>query len=214
MVKLKLELSLEFRATSEISGSGLLRSGPPRCGCDRTAIRPISAIGQKVLLSDCASCTGLVMGERFRALIGFVWPARNGTASDTAAAGSDGSGSVLEPVPKLNSSFPPPPRLPPFYFSGLLSSGLPFLTSALNGLLIGTEFRATSEISGSGLLRSGPPRCGCDRTAIRPISAIGQKVLLSDCASCTGLVMGERSCNSGECKLRGSAKSRVPATSF
>ena len=38
---------------------------------------------------------------RFRALIGFVWPARNGTASDTAAAGSDGSGSVLEPVPKL-----------------------------------------------------------------------------------------------------------------
>ena len=41
---------------------------------------------------------------RFRALIGFVWPARNGTASDTAAAGSDGSGSVLEPVPKLESS--------------------------------------------------------------------------------------------------------------
>ena len=39
--------------------------------------------------------------SRFRALIGFVWPARNGTASDTAAAGSDGSGSVLEPVPKL-----------------------------------------------------------------------------------------------------------------
>ena len=101
MVKLWLELSLEFRAISEISGSGLFRSGPPRCGCDRTAIRPFSAIGQKVLLSECASCTGLVLGERFRAVIGFVWLARNGTASDTAAAGSDGSGSVLEPVPKL-----------------------------------------------------------------------------------------------------------------
>ena len=34
-------------------------------------------------------------------LIGFVWPARNGTESDPAAAGSDGTGSVLEPVPKL-----------------------------------------------------------------------------------------------------------------
>ena len=56
---------MEFRAISEISGSGLFRSGPPRCGCDRTAIRPFSAIGQKVLLSDCASCTGLVLGELY-----------------------------------------------------------------------------------------------------------------------------------------------------
>ena len=68
----------------------------------------------------------------------------------------------------------------------------PFLVSVRSGLLAGLEFRAISEISGSGLFRSGPPRCGCDRTAIRPFSAIGQKVLVSECASCTGLVLGER----------------------
>ena len=67
----------------------------------------------------------------------------------------------------------------------------PFLVSVRSGLLAGLEFRAISEISGSGLFWSGPPRCGCDRTAIRPFSAIGQKVLLSECASCTGLVLGE-----------------------
>ena len=61
--------------------------GPERYRC--------KAWGRSRDATELPSCV------RFRALIGFVWPARNGTASDTAAAGSDGSGSVLEPVPKL-----------------------------------------------------------------------------------------------------------------
>ena len=87
----------------------LLRSGPVWSACERlrpAPTRPSSANGPKRSLRPTASGTGLVLGERFRALIGFVWPARNGTASDTAtaAAGSDGTGSAPVPVPKLQFS--------------------------------------------------------------------------------------------------------------
>ena len=114
VVKLQLELSLDFRANS---GDRFIpvRSGPVRLSAARDRHRPDRFLpSDKKLLSDCAFGTGLVLGERFRALIGFVWPARNGTASDTAAARSDGTGSVPEPVPKL-LIYPPPPRLPPSF---------------------------------------------------------------------------------------------------
>ena len=81
-----------------------------------------------MLLSDFASCTGLVLGERLRALIGFVWPARNGTESDTAAAGSDGLGSVLEPVPKL-FDFPSAAPASAFFLLPILSPSCPDLRS-------------------------------------------------------------------------------------
>ena len=58
-----MDFWLEFRAISEISA---FRSDPVRSVSLR--LRPvsdqtISAIGQKVPVSDCASCTGLVLGE-------------------------------------------------------------------------------------------------------------------------------------------------------
>ena len=62
--------------------------------------------GLCVAQESCAQCFSMATRERqekdtsadSEAMIGFVWPARNGTASDTAtaAAGSDGTGSGTE----------------------------------------------------------------------------------------------------------------------
>ena len=179
MVKLQLELLLDFRANSEACvfpvWSGPVRPPAAAAGTDQIDF----CHRTKKDLRPTASGTGLVLGERFRALIGFVWPARNGTASDTVAAGSDGTGSVPVPVPEL-SRYPPPPRLPPFY---PVSSSCPVsLTICLpfTGFLVGFpgQFRS---LRISGLVRSGPPSCGRGRHRPDRFLPSDQKGFTSDC---------------------------------
>ena len=131
---------------------------------------PAPASDQKEV-RPTASGTGLVL----------VWPARNGTASDTAAAGSDGAGSVTGPVPWLLNTR----RLPGFRLFG---------SSACPGFLpiIGLSFAWISgPMRKKACSVSGPVRSGHARP--RRFSASDQKEVRPT-ASGTGLVLGEHVC--------------------
>ena len=108
-----------------------------------------------------ASGTGLVLGERFRASIGFVWPARNGTVSDTALQlrGSDGTGSVYL---VRYRSFWLPSASPA---SALL--GLPLVRLFTTGFPSSVVFRANAE-DGMHCVWSGPFRPAPARRRHRP----------------------------------------------
>ena len=166
--------SLDFRPTSEACTAPCPVRFPflsfrYRFETDRT----FSATDQKKCVRLLPS-TGLVLGERFRALIGFVYPARNGTASATAAAGLQAvsgcrSGTII--------TFDwPPPLLPPGWLS-VLSVSLPWIS------FLGLDVRPTSEactapcqvrfpfLSFSLQIRNRPALFGNGPKKVRPSAA-------------------------------------------